>query len=950
MKIFVGIVILLLLLYCIYLKIKGTIKAQKEAEATIEYMAYHDSLTGLYNRDYFYKQLEKDLNKKSINHLAVLSFDLERFKLINESMGYRVGDRLLKTVAERLRNCIGSQGVLARNGGDEFLISLSNKKQDEIGEMAERILTCFSKPIQINDYELYTTPSIGISYFPHDGADSETLIKKADLAMEHAKRKGNNNYIFYFSNEMEQTHEMMEIEMDLRKALDHNELQLHYQPKVNLHTGKITGVEALIRWQHPEKGIISPASFIPLAEETGLIIPIGEWVLRTACAQNKAWQDAGISNMIMSVNLSVRQLYQPNLVEMVDKILRETELNPTFLEIEITENMLLDTDQGLKSLKKLKNLGVQVSLDDFGTEYSSLYYLKEFPIDKLKIDQSFVRQCTDDNNDAIIVKTIIAMAHKMKLKVVAEGVELKEHLVFLQRNLCEEAQGYLFSKPLPPEEFVQKIKEIEQIIEHNGIPQELSSQKWLEDALQMARQELVDTVRQQQGIIFKFIKEDDRFIHTLCDGELLQRMGLLSEQIIGKELYDFYPQSVANDKIQYYHKAWNGEEHVTYEAEVNGIFYIASLRPIKKGGEIVEVIGSGVDITEKKQIEKELALTEANYRLIAENMSDLVTVWDRDGVITYVSPSHKTVLGYPLHMYQEKQCYQWIHPDDRAELRKQISDIITRKLPSHAQIRIKHVNDTWLYFDITITPVLNDHHEVERLITVGRDISDKKKMDELIQKSEKLSVVGQLAAGIAHEIRNPLTSVKGFLQLMKEELPEVNYTDIMLSEINDVEKIVSEFLTLAKPQIKKITEVDIHLLVEHVVTLINTYAVMKNVEIVLEINSDFPLLHCDEHQLKQVFINILQNAVEAMDNGGVITIQVKKMDSGNIKFSFRDQGCGISDERLLKIAEPFFSTKEKGTGLGLMICQRIVEDHGGMINIESVVGQGTTVEIIIPIK
>ncbi|WP_180968080.1 EAL domain-containing protein [Cytobacillus massiliigabonensis] len=597
--------LLLSVLLISYLKYRYTIeiKARRKAEEIIEYMTTHDTLTGLSNRYHFHNCLESELSNKSINSLAVIFIDLDRFKTINDTMGHGIGDRLLQEVSKRLMKCISAEGKLARIGGDEFLIYIPNLDRMKFPNYAESILGYFSKPFEINEHEIYTTLNIGISFYPSDGKDGETLIKKADSAMYQAKREGN-KYQLYHSMQVEQMAEKLDVEMNLRKALEHEELFLCYQPKVNLSSGKITGAEALIRWNHPEKGLISPAEFIPLAEETGLIIPIGEWVIRTACMQSMSWQDAGMPPLVMSVNLSVRQLYEPNIVEVIKGILEETKLQPEYLEIEITESMLMDTEQGLKFLKELKGLGVQISLDDFGTGYSSLHYLKEFPINKLKIDQSFVRNCTFDSNDETIVKAIIAMAHQLKLEVIAEGVELIEHLIFLQRILCNEAQGYLFSKPLSAEEFVHKYENIEQIVINYGIPQELSNQKWMEEAVEVDRRELIDMVRHQQGMIFKFIKEDEKFIHTLCAGELTYQMGLLPEKIIGREPIDFLPISNALEKTKFYQRAWDGEENVLYQGKLNGVHYIASLRPIRKGGKVIEVIGTCIEITKINRNDK----------------------------------------------------------------------------------------------------------------------------------------------------------------------------------------------------------------------------------------------------------------------------------------------------------------------------------------------------------
>ena len=406
------------------------------------------------------------------------------------------------------------------------------------------------------------------------------------------------------------TDKSLEVETELRVALERNEFRLYYQPKVDLETGKIDGVEALIRWEHPEKGLISPINFISITEKTGLIIPMGEWVLRTACLQNREWINAGLSPIVMSVNLSVRQLYQPNIVDVVRQVLIETELSPEYLELEITESMLMDKDQALDAIRGLRQLGVQISLDDFGTGYSSLHYLHEFKIDKIKIDQSFIRNCTSDLNNATIVKMIIAMAHHLKIKVVAEGIETRDELIFLQQNSCHHGQGYLFSRPLPPEELIQFFHPIEKIVPQKGISQEIYSQKMMQEELKTTRQELRDVMRQQQGMTFKVIKEDGRFIHTLCDGKLLYQMGLSPEEVVGKELKEFLPVNTAEEKSEYLRRAWEGEEDITYNEELNDIHYFASLSPIRKGGQVVGVIGSCVDITEQKQIEE--ALKEKN--------------------------------------------------------------------------------------------------------------------------------------------------------------------------------------------------------------------------------------------------------------------------------------------------------------------------------------------------
>jgi PAS domain S-box-containing protein len=349
-------------------------------------------------------------------------------------------------------------------------------------------------------------------------------------------------------------------------------------------------------------------------------------------------------------------------------------------------------------------------------------------------------------------------------------------------------------------------------------------------------------------------------------------------------------------------------------------------------------------------MEEALKLGEFNYRFITENISDLVGVWDVNGRVKYASPSHEMVLGFPPKVYEGEAGYQWVYPDDIPRLQKLFVHMISTGMPSQVEFRAKHANGEWVYLETQATPVIGEDGKVEQFVVVGRDVSERKKMDEFIQKTEKLSVVGQLAASVAHEIRNPLTSIKGFLQIMEKESYKPNYVDIMLSEIEDVEEIVEEFLSLAKPQASKMSPTDITALLQHVVTLIGAQAALKNVEIVQEVDSDLPLIYCDEHQIKQVFINVLQNAVEAMMGGGVITIQAMRHNLENIKFCFIDQGCGIAEDRIKNIGEPFYSTKEKGTGLGLMVSHKIVQEHQGTIHIKSIVNRGTTIEVILPIE
>lgn len=736
---------------------------------------------------------------------------------------------------------------------------------------------------------------------------------------------------------------------EFRRAMEHQEFQLFYQPKVDLTSGTITGVEALIRWEHPEKGTIYPDEFIPEAEACEFIVSLGEWVLRTACTQNKAWQDEARSPLIVAVNVSGRQLIQPNFVQHVKCIIQETLLAPRYLELEITENSIMDVHHILPVLWELKRIGLRISLDDFGIGYSCLFWLRQFPIDIIKIDRSFVGQCMVDLKDATIVKAIIAMAHELNVKVVAEGIESKEQLIFLQQNLCDMGQGYLFSPPVPPTSVVQRFKVIEQVVSVYGIPEALCGQAWIHEALQKVRQESMDVLRYQQGMTFKFTRNNEQFIYTFCDGELLYRLGLTPQQVVGRGPHDLFPYDDTGRKLQYYRRVWEEEENVTYEVTMNDLWYLASLRPIRRGGEVVEVIGSCVDITEHKENECKLRESEEKYRLIAENMQDLIGVMDRTGIVKYASPSMEAVLGFSLAESDWNVVFNCVHPDDRPYVQQEFDQMITTKEPCRLEFRYRHAHGHWIHVEADCSIVLDDCAEVNHVVVVARDITKRKEAEELVRKTESLSIVGQLAAGVAHEIRNPLTAIKGFTQLLQTEIHHLTYLDTMLSEIQRLESIIGDFLILAKPQHQDKKELNMVTLIQQVILFFRAQSISRNVEIVEQYESDLPRVYCDEIQIKQVLTNILQNAVEAMPNGGLLKVELLLANSHSIKLRVIDQGCGICEERMKHIGEPFYSSKEKGTGLGLMVSYKIVQQHQGSIFIDSVVGQGTTVEVILPI-
>jgi diguanylate cyclase (GGDEF)-like protein/PAS domain S-box-containing protein len=429
----------------------------------LEYRANFDPLTGLANRNLLQDRLQQAISYASrfSRTVWVAFIDLDRFKFVNDSAGHNCGDLLLKVVAERLKAGVRAADTVGRMGGDEFVLVLPQYATGAMtADTIEKVMSLVARPIPINGKEFFVTCSIGIAVFPDDGTSAETLLTHADIAMYRAKEMGRNNFQFFEPALNKRTQARLRIEGALRHALARGEFVLHYQPQVNLKTGNIVGAEALIRWQHADFGMVLPADFIALAEETGLIVPIGAWVLRTACAQNQAWQAAGLGKLRVAVNLSGIQFAQPDIVQTVAATLAESGLDPACLEIEITESVVMhDVERTVTTLHQLKALGVKLSVDDFGTGYSSLAYLKRFPIDVLKIDQSFVRDIAADLDDATIVVSIIALAHKLRLHVIAEGVETLEQLTFLRDHGCDEIQGYYFSKPVAATAIEQTLQE-----------------------------------------------------------------------------------------------------------------------------------------------------------------------------------------------------------------------------------------------------------------------------------------------------------------------------------------------------------------------------------------------------------------------------------------------------------------------------------------------------------
>jgi diguanylate cyclase (GGDEF)-like protein/PAS domain S-box-containing protein len=438
------------------------ITTRKKAEAQMIHASEHDFLTGLPNRMLLNDRIDQAIRlaERYRRKLAVLFLDLDGFKHINDSLGHPAGDKLLQSVAKRLADCVRGSDTVSRQGGDEFVVLLSEEEHLEDAAMTvRRMLQAVGEAHSVDQHDLHVTSCVGVSVYPNDGLDAETLIKNADTAMYQAKENGPQTYQFFKSAMNVRAVERQGIEESLRRALERKEFTLHYQPKISLRTGETTGAEALIRWTHPTRGRVSPAQFIPVAEDCGLILPIGNWVLREACQQARAWVDAGLPLGTMAVNISAMQLRDKNFLDGVFSILKDTGLHPRFLELELTESVLMKHAESTASiLKTLRTSGVQLAVDDFGTGYSSLSYLRKFPIDALKIDQSFVRQITTVPDETIIVKAVISMGRSLKLRVIAEGVETQEQLAFLQAHQCDEAQGYYFSGPVLPHQFANMLE------------------------------------------------------------------------------------------------------------------------------------------------------------------------------------------------------------------------------------------------------------------------------------------------------------------------------------------------------------------------------------------------------------------------------------------------------------------------------------------------------------
>jgi diguanylate cyclase (GGDEF)-like protein len=443
------------------LMISQDMSDRKRNVERIRYMAYYDDMTGLPNRTLFQMKLTESLMraKEDDRLVGICYLDLDRFKLVNASFGREFGDMLLMQVAERLHRGISEQDCVARMEGDEFALLLGSiNSEEELLERSRQIMKSIEEPYELKGFPIHITASIGLVTNKNEQDDGYSLFKKADMALVRAKEGGKNECLLYSDNWSNSSFERLKLQHELYRAIQRSEFVLHYQPQYDLVSGRMVGVEALVRWKHPVRGLLSPNVFIPLAEESGMIVQIGDWVLQEACRQNKAWQDSGLPPMPVSVNLSIRQFLQHDLASRIAEVLEKSGLEPKYLDLEITESMTIDLGHISRCLLAITDLGVGISVDDFGTGYSSFHYLKNFPIDRLKIDRSFVRDIQQDPSDAEIVAAIIAMAHNLNIQVIAEGVETQEQMEFLRKHQCDEMQGYFWSPPVSSENIEQMLK------------------------------------------------------------------------------------------------------------------------------------------------------------------------------------------------------------------------------------------------------------------------------------------------------------------------------------------------------------------------------------------------------------------------------------------------------------------------------------------------------------
>ncbi|MUK88998.1 EAL domain-containing protein [Ornithinibacillus sp. L9] len=535
------------------------ITKQKKNEQMIKYMAYHDMLTDLPNRRALNTSLPKYINRaKELNQsLGILLLNMDRFKYVNDSLGHAIGDQILQEIATRLTTTVRKDDVVARVGGDEFAIILPNTDREKSLEIAEQVIAEFQKPLFVNNYELYITTSIGLSVFPYDGEEYLELIKNSHTALYRAKEQGKNNYNVFHSGMNMQSYRSFSMQNDLRKAIEREEFELYYQPRVNIETGKVDSAEALLRWNHPSWGIVPPLEFIPLAEETGQIVEIGKWVLKTVCEQIASWKKEGIPPIRVAINCSAQQFLHKNLISKLDQFISQSEVNPTLLEIEITESVLLkNEDMTTKMIHQLKEMGITISIDDFGTGYSSLHYLSKLPINTLKIDKSFTLGIDDKTNqNRSIIMTIISLAKSLNMNVIAEGVETEKQLKFLRTQQCEEVQGFLFSPPIQPDLLQDILLQEDYKIEifKNNKPAKTVEKVAIQNNNPIENEDIIHAallqIKEKHAISSRELEVFELILEGLSNKEISEKL-FISEHTVKNHISRIFQKLNVNDRAQ----------------------------------------------------------------------------------------------------------------------------------------------------------------------------------------------------------------------------------------------------------------------------------------------------------------------------------------------------------------------------------------------------------------
>jgi diguanylate cyclase (GGDEF)-like protein/PAS domain S-box-containing protein len=941
-----------------FIAVTEDISLRKKAESQLDYLSNHDVLTGLPNRNLLKDRLEQEMAfaHRDKHLVAVLFVDLDRFKNINDSLGHVIGDQVIMAIATRLSSCIREGDTVARLGGDEFAMVLANMTHEEdVSIVANKVLQTVAQVVQASSHELLVTASIGISLYPRDGEDFNELLRNADTAMYRAKDSGRNMFQFYQQEMNARALDRLKLEGALRRALEREEFLLHYQPQVDLITGAMVGMEALLRWKQSGIGLVSPADFIPLAEESGLIVPIGEWVLREACNQVVAWKKAELPPLRVAVNLSARQFQQQNLVNMVSQVLEQTGCDPSGLELEITESVIMENpEQSAKTMHELTGMGIHLSIDDFGTGYSSLSYLKRFPIHSLKIDRSFVQDVTHDPDDAAIAMAVIALAHSMKLKVVAEGVENADQLSFLRQHRCDLMQGYYFSRPLPVEEVEKLMRDGAHFSPTPILALEPTS------SLKPILDNVLDGIItiSTRGIITSFNKAAEKMF------------GYQAEEIIGKNISMLMPASDAaqhDGHLERYtstgHSKIIGVGRDLFGKRKDGSEFAMSLGVTEAWLDNAQhFIGVVSDITARKQAEE----TQEKYHTILRTATDGFWIVSKNGRLLEVNDAYCRMSGYSRDELSNMHVPDLEAQESAEDTRQHIDHIIAH---GSDRFETRHRRKDGLIIDVEISVQFMPSGD-QMLVVFVKDITTRKHNEARLRLAKEEAEESSKAKSIflsimSHELRTPLNAVLGFGQLLEmdadsstpDQQQSIKY---ILSSGRHLLSLVNDLLDLSRIDVGKLVlntqqvcVADVALsCVEQVKSAL---ARQKNITIENMITDASLVVRADDLRIRQVLINLLSNAVKYNKENGRVTVSCVIEKEGRLRIQVQDAGNGISSDKLSLLFRPFERIDQEhgtipGVGIGLHIAKQLVEAMHGTIGVESEQGQGSTFWFDLPLE